>query len=184
MLAKGSNMHHMRTFVLREHGADGWERVLGALAPDEAAAVRAVLPVAWYPLATQHLLLRTIDRTLGAGDGELARVIGRYEADQDLTIVHRLFLRMANPAFVLEKAGDYWSRFYEAGTWTVTRGDGGTSARGELREVEPTDELFCLYLEAYVMRMFELVGAKEVRGSHSRCRCRGAEACVFEGRWS
>ena len=183
MLAKSSNMHHMRTWVVRLHGDEGWERVVAALGPEDAATVRSVVSVAWYPFSTQHALLRTIDRVLGTGEGELARVIGRYEADQDLTIVHRIFLRMANPAFVLEKAGDYWSRFYEAGTWIVTRGEGGTSARGELRDIEPVDQLFCLYLEAYIFRMFELVGAKNVRGTHSRCRCRGAEACVFEGRW-
>lgn len=184
MLAKGSNMHHMRTWVLRMHGDDAWERVLAALSPEDTATVLSVLPVAWYPLSTQHNLLRAIDGQLGVGDGALAAVVGRYEAEQDLTMVHRLFLRMANPAFVLEKAGDYWGRFYEKGEWVVTRGEDGRSARGELRGLEPLDELFCVYLDAYITRMFGLVGAKGVLGSHPRCRCRGAEACVYEGRWS
>ena len=41
MLAKGSNMHHMRTWVVRLHGDEGWERVVAALGPEDAATVRS-----------------------------------------------------------------------------------------------------------------------------------------------
>lgn len=175
-------MHHMRTFVLSEHGEAMWNDVLQSLSQTDRETVRSVVPMGWYALSLQHTLLAAIRDTVAAADPNVVTTIGRYEADQDLTRVHRLFLRMANPAFVLEKAGQYWSRFYDSGTWTVER-TASNKARGTLRALEPTDPLFCEYLNAYIGRMWELVGAKDVQARHPQCRCNDDAACVFEGVW-
>lgn len=47
--------------------------------------------------------------------------IGRYEAQHDLTYVHRIFLKLANPAYVIEQLGKLWTRFHDTGYWEVTR---------------------------------------------------------------
>src|SRR5437867_4483002 len=114
----------MRSFVEKSHGPAGWERVLAALLPEDRAVASSVLPSGWYELATQHRLLRCIDTVLGNGDLALAPEIGRHEAEQDLSTVHRLFIRFTSPAYVLEKSGEYWRRFYDTGKWKVTRGNG------------------------------------------------------------
>ena len=117
--AKGSNMHHMRTWVVANHGRPAWTSLLESMSIEDRLELLGLVPIGWYELALQHRLLRSIDDYFGHGDGALIDVIGAYEADQDLKVIHRLFLSLANPAYVLEKSGDYWSRFYDTGQWTV-----------------------------------------------------------------
>lgn len=181
--AKGMNLLHMRNWVLQRYGETGWQRVVRALAPPDATVVASLVPVGWYDLSLQHRLVRTIDHTLGDGDLRLVPSIGRYEADQDLTRIHRLFLRLATPGFVLEKAGNYWSRLYDGGEWEVVR-DTPNSARGVLRGLAPPDPAFCVYLWAYIEKMFRLTGVQGGNLTHTACVTRGADACVFEGTWN
>lgn len=172
----------MTTFVEGRFGRGAWARVVESLDDATAADVRLVVPVRWYDLGIQHRVLRAIDETLGEGDGALVDPIGRYEADQDLTVVHRMFMRLASPSYILEKSAEYWDRFYDTGTWDVERlGEG--QARATLRDVEPFDPLFARYLHAYIQRMFELTGARRLV---SRYRVEGpgdAPRMVIEGSW-
>jgi hypothetical protein len=180
--AKGTNLLHMRSFVEKSFGPEGWERVLAALSPEDRAVASSVLASGWYDLGTQHRLLRCIDAVHGSGDLSLAPEVGRYEADQDLSTVHRLFIRFTSPAYVLEKSGEYWRRFYDTGRWRVKRGN--CEATGALYDFGLVDEAFCSYLAAYTYRMFNLAGARSGTIAHTECRVRGAEACVFVGRWT
>ena len=101
----------------------------------------------------------------------------------NLTVVHRLFLRMANPAYVLEKSTEFWSRFYDSGRWLITRrSDSQTHA--ELIGFALPNRDFCHFLNAYLVRLFALVGAKNVHWEHTRCACDGLDRCVFEGSWN
>jgi hypothetical protein len=184
--AKGTNMLHMRSFVERTYGPSEWKRVLDALTSSDRDVVMQLTPIGWYDLGTQHRLLRTIDATLGKGDLSLVPVVGRYEADQDLSTVHRLFVRFTSPAYVLQKSGEYWRRFYDTGHWRVQGGKGGT-ATGSLFDFGIVDSAFCTYLTAYIYRMFQLAGAREGSLEHTECRARpgtDGRACVFVGRWT
>src|SRR5262245_17843274 len=118
---KGMNLIHMRDWVRRQYGQVAWDRVIAAMPADDRETLRTMVAVAWYDLALQHRLLRTIDRVAGKGDLSTLQPMARWTADDDLTRIHRLFLRLANPAYVLEKAGDYWRRFYDSGSWEVVR---------------------------------------------------------------
>lgn len=180
--AKGTNLLHMRTFVRERFGSDAWSRVLAELEPDAREELGGLVAVGWYDLPLQVELLRAIDRVLGKGDTSLISDIGEFEANQDLTRIHKLFMKFATPAYVLEKARDYWARFYDTGTWEVTR-HAGRSASGTLRGLGVVDRTFCVYLQAYIYRMFLLSGAADGQIRHTRCRARGDDACTFEGSW-
>jgi hypothetical protein len=180
--AKGSNITHMRDWVQRFRGAEAWQRILEALPDAERAATQSVVAVGWYPFTLQLKLLTAVDQVLGTSEVPVITQIARWEADQDLTKVHRLFLRLANPAYVLEKSGEYWRRFYDQGTWEVERLS-DRSARGTLRDLPEVEPQFCSYLGAYIHRMWELVGAKDVSITHSQCVTRGDPACTYAGSW-
>jgi len=104
----------------------------------------------------------------------------RHGAEQDLTLFHRMFLRIANPAYVCEKVGDYWSRFHTHGKWQSRRVERGYV--GTLTEFE-SDPVYCRMLVPYMKRLLELVGAKRVQVTHTECVHRGAKACVFSTSW-
>lgn len=176
--ARGTNIHHMRAFIQQRFGADAWTRVLGAMTPSDAAELRSLVPVGWYELGLQYRLLRATGAVLGEGEGSFVEAIGQFEAQQDLTVVHRLFLRMANPGFVLQQSGRYWSRFYSSGTWEITR-HSSTHAGGVLRELNPFDPLMAQYLHAYIREMWSLMGVEGVR---TRSWIEG-ETIYFDGDW-
>lgn len=171
-------MHHMRGFVHKEFGKREWSTVLDAMGDADASELRGLLPVGWYPLALQHRLLRAIDETLGSGDAALVVRVGRYEAQQDLTVVHRLFLRMANPGFVLQQVGRYWGRFYKSGTWEIDR-QSSKNAAARLRGLDPFDPLMADYLHSYIREMWTLMG---VTMEQMQCHARD-EVIYFEARW-
>jgi len=181
-LSKGTIVLHAESFVVTRFGPPGWAAVLDRLLPGDRQTFEGILPITWYPQEADARLFRTIDEVLGNGERKLLVDLGRFEAEHDLRRIHRLFLRLANPAFVLEKASEYWSRFHNTGRWTVERTVNG--ACGTLFEWGVPDEVNCIYLSGYIARMFELVGARDVRVLHSRCRCRGERGCIFEGTWN
>ncbi len=180
MQAKGTNFINIKSFVSQQLGEAEWARVLEELGDADGRALREVVAVGWYDFGLQlRLLHKVVDLR---GEPVIAQ-FGQFDAEEDLTKIHRLFLRLANPAFVLEKSGEYWKRFYSSGHWVVTR-EGPQGATAVMREVEPPDAMFCRYLTAYIARMFELVGAKDPAVKHPECRGRGDERCVFVGSWS
>ena len=101
---------------------------------------------------------------------------GRFAAEHDLTVFHRIFLRMANPTFVIEKSAEYWRRFHTRGVWKVQRvPQGGTASLSDFY----IGTAYCAALHSYIGRLFELVGAKDVSVQHTDCVSRGAPACAY-----
>ena len=180
--AKGIALLDVRLFVERERGNGAWEALKSSLDPADHAQLDSLVAVGWYDVQLYLRMMHALPGVLGRPAGDVVRDLGRFAAEHDLSVIHRIFLRLANPAYVLEKAGDYWGRFYETGTWNVVR-ESPTKARGELSGFDVADAVYCEFLTSYITRLFELVGARSVRVAHTKCRASGAPACVFAGEW-
>lgn len=176
---KGVGFTNVKAFTERRFGDDAWERLVSAMDEADREELRAVISMGWYPLALYARLIRALDRMFGAGDLALIAELGRFEAERDLTTIHRVLLRLANPAFIVEKTGEYWQRFHDTGRWDIRRRS-PTSFTGTLSGWGYVDEALCLELESYMVRCLELVGAKNVSMHHPRCRGRGHDDCFFE----
>ncbi len=179
--SKGTNFNNLKSWIETRHGEDAWARVLAAMPGGDPVRLQAIVAVGWYELELQNRLLHAAVDTIGGGDPQVLADYGRFDAERDLTGPQRLFLRFGNPAYVLEKAGDYWRRFYDPGEWKVLREPDG--ATGTLAGFDAGDEIFCIPLTSYIGRMFELVGARDVRMQHTKCHARGDGSCVFVARW-
>jgi predicted hydrocarbon binding protein len=179
---KGISFHNVRTFTLERYALDGWVSVLAQLMPEDRRELDEMVPVGWYSLALYARLIRALDQVHGAEDLALVVQLGRFEAERDLTTIQRAFLRMANPAFLLEKSAEYWRRFHDTGQWVIER-EGAARVRAYLDGWGVVDSALCRELVGYVSRAFELVGAKNVRMDHTQCRSLGSERCLFLGSW-
>jgi hypothetical protein len=118
----------------------------------------SIVAVGWYDDTILVETLRTVEEVLRERDPKIIETLGRFAAEQDLTRIHRVFLRMASPAFVLERATNLWRRFFDSGR--------------------------CRNLQGYLQRLFELVGAKDVTVGHPECRVYGGALCRFAIRWA
>lgn len=178
---KGSNIYLVRCFA-EERGPEVWANVRARLTEAERRQVESVIASGWYPLPLQHRVFDALEGALEDSPEPVMDEFARFVAEHDLTRVHRLFLRLRNPAYTLEKSAEYWGRFYDAGTWNVARLS-TYQARGELSGIAETAPVFCRFLTAYIQRMFQLAGAATVKCRHTRCVCRGDKVCAFEGYW-
>lgn len=179
---KGVAFLGVKGYVLATFGEAGWQRVLDALDPADAETVRGALAVGWYDLHLYARFIRAIDAALGKGDLSQIRPMARFAAENDLKIYHRLFFRLLNPAAAVEKSGEYWRRYHDTGSWEMQRVS-PTEAVGTLSGWGIADDAMCLELCAFMARLLELVGARNVKLDHPRCRARGADACFFRCRW-
>jgi hypothetical protein len=179
---KGIILATARAFVEARFGEEQWQTIVAGMSPDDAAAIRSMVATAWYDVTLVLRLFRRMVDVLGGGQEAFLGVFARFQAERDMKVTYRLFFRFANPAFVLEKAMSYWSRFHDKGRWIIERPT-ETSALGTLADFPIDDPLFCLHLTAYMTRMFELVGARKVETAHTRCRTSGSPACVYVVSW-
>jgi hypothetical protein len=179
---KGIGFISLRDFVLDRFGLDGWTDVLAELSAEDRAALEGIVTMGWYSLPLYARALRAADKVRGTGDLQLVFQLGKYQAARDLTTVHRAFLRMASPSFFLEQSGEYWGRFHDTGKWTVER-VGPTRVRAYLDGWAHVDAVLCRELNGYILKAFELVGARNPRLEHTQCRARGAPRCLFAGAW-
>jgi hypothetical protein len=180
--SKGVVFLSRREFVRVTEGPAAWPTIVARLDADDRAALDAVVAVGWYPTEMLFRLSRAIvaSRPSVASQRIARQEMGRFVADHQLTTIYRLFLRAASPTYILDKIVAYWSRVHDHGEWTVDMSTGQASA--SLRGFS-VDAEFCVELTAYVARMFELTGAKNVTVAHPECRGRGAPACTFSGSW-
>lgn len=177
---KGVGFANCRAFVVERFGEEGWNAVIELLGKSEREELRAIIPMGWYSLDLYVSLIRALDTVHGEGRNmALLFELGRFEAERDLTTIHRVFLRFANPAYVIEKTGELWRRFHDTGTWEIARERDGLT--GVLTGWGVVDEGLCVELVGYMGRCLELVGAKSVVMEHPRCRARGDKECRFRG---
>lgn len=180
---KGRVILNAPDFIVARDGTEGWRRVLDRLAPEDREALASMIPAGWYDMSLNDHVNRAIVEAVSAGTMDAMESLGRYSAAADLKTIHRLFLRMANPAFVLERAAEFWGRYQDSGVWTVVR-ESDTRVSATLQGWGSKDEATCVRLGAYVRRLFELVGAKNVWVERRACEARGDAACVFVGGWT
>jgi hypothetical protein len=183
-LTKGVNFVNARAFVEQRAGRIGaWTQVGEGMSPDDRRMLESIIAIGWYPLAAYARLIRRIDAVLGTGDLAVVTRLGRFEAERDLKTLHRIFLRLATPTFLLDQTASYWGRFHDTGVWTIEKLS-SRSAIGHLDAWGCVDEALCRELLAYLMRAFELTGGKSVQMDHPTCRARAGARCTFTLHWT
>jgi predicted hydrocarbon binding protein len=180
---RGRVLSNAQRFVVDQFGEDGWKAVLDHLPNADAETLAGVVSVGWYDIGLYDRVHEAIHAVLGARDARVMDRLGRYCAEHDLTTVHRVFFRMANPAFLIEKHADYWRRYQDTGDWTIVR-ERDTRVRATLSGWGSRSEASCSRLAAYVGRMVELIGQKNVRVTRARCRARGDAVCELVLEWA
>ena len=180
---KGIVLLNAKRFTVDAFGDEGWQRVLAELPAGDRDTLGGAVSMGWYEMGVYDHLHATMERVLG-GDkrGALMRRLGRYCAEHDLTTVHRAFFRLASPAFLMEKYGDFWRRYQDSGAWSVSR-DGETRVHAALAGWASNEDACCARLGAYIGRMIELVVRKDVRVTHAKCHVRGDARCEYVLDW-
>lgn len=181
-LTKGVSFSHAKHFTQQRWGPAGWEAILEKMRPEDREELASVLPMGWYSLALYNRLIHALEDVHGKGDLAMIGELGRYEAEKDLTTIHRIMFRLLNPGTVIVKTTDYWRKFHDTGSWDMKR-IGNSELEGVLTGWGVVDRALCRELVGYLSRALELVGAQNVLVEHPECRARGYARCFFRARW-
>jgi hypothetical protein len=182
-LAKGLTFADVCAFVRSAGGEEAFARLCAALSPEHRRVTEEALAIGWYPLEAHLAALEAIPVALGLDLDAAMRGYAQFCAERHVTSIHRVFFLFANPAVVVEKTGEFWTRFYDTGRWTIVR-ETSSSVRGELADFAIPTRTHCLFMVHYVAALLGRAGAKRVNASHPKCRVRGDAVCAYVASWS
>ena len=181
---KGASYLSTLAFIDEKFGKDGRARVLARLASEDRALLDSLLlPIGWYPLPPFPRLLRAMVDELGAGDLQLATDRGIWAAIHDMKTIHKVLLKLASPAWVIDRGTSLWKNFHDTGHWETER-VGSRGAVATLRELGVVDEAMCATLRGWILGLLTISGCREPQAIHSECRARGDQACVYQTSWT
>jgi len=180
---KGTAVLGTIRFVRETFGEEGLAKVKSHLSPEDQQRMDdVVLSSAWYPVSFLLAVMRATRQEFGAGMPDIVAQMGRASADYAHTTVYKFVFKVGSPQWIISKASVIFSSFYDQGQMVVTE-KGPRFANVEVREFgEPAPE-FCERIAGWVVRTFELSGAKNVQLPHVQCVCKGDKVCRFEGTW-
>lgn len=179
-LVNGIKIVNTRMFVLDRFGAAGWAKLAASLGEDARARIDAVDPVGWYDLALSEQLNHQLWALFDDDSYRLMREIGRFEADRELSTMHRWVAPLVTPLEAIHNLNVYWRRSNVTGCWaTRVEGDEVVAA---LSEWDSRDEAACYRVLGYLSRTLQVLGGQVASSDHPECRLRGAAQCVFRAR--
>ena len=183
MHVKGGLLRARFLFVVLNHGADTWARVLESLPEEERESLKEIVLDDWYPLATLDVVDRAIAEQLGDGDkeDEVFDRLGEFSATSSLSGPYSSLINPDVHSFLSQSALIHHA--YQ---------DFGKASYGQLSETSGLLTIqydkappvsFCVSGSSYFRHAVELCGARLARVTHTRCRARGDDACEFYFTW-
>jgi hypothetical protein len=163
MRAKGTVLKMLKSYIIEEHGSEGWQRWLKSLPPaSQGFFNQQILVSAWYPFedAVQKPMA-ALGQLFYGGDAEGNWKEGRYAAEHDLHGVYRVFVRVANPQFLMRNTVSIWSSYYADSEAQLAEGrkDGAVLV---LKGIEPACRHFDNHVAGWVERALEICGCRQI----------------------
>lgn len=181
---KGAVLRARTAFVQKHFGGEAWGRVLAALPEADRYLVDGgTVEVGWYPFDLGDRLDHAIVDIVGKGEPEVLERIGAQSARENLTTVHRDFLKPGNPQAFMARAPMIYRFYYDTGRRTYEP-TGPTSGLLTTFDADTFSRTDCLTVIGWYREALAMCGARDVRVTHETCRARGAETCSYRMDWS
>jgi predicted hydrocarbon binding protein len=178
---KGSMVRAHLQFVRDRLGEPALDLTLKALPPAVVNEVQGILTSTWCAFESLIVLDRTIARVAGRDEHELARDLGRYSAQINLSTVYRAFHRddihefFRNSAILHKQFQDFGDCVYEQ--------IAETQGRISIRNAVCYSPAYCASETGYLEQVIATHGGTRAIVSESACRCASDDRCTFELRW-
>jgi hypothetical protein len=138
-------------------------------------------------VAVWNAVITEAARWPGKAGPAIVRDIAQYVSQQDLTLAHKVLLKLGTPALVMRQASTFWSMYFSGGNLVAEQredryfhcilhlGTDPQSDPGRLtcREAVP----------GWQENAIRLAGGYAPRSLHVRCRFEGHPVCEYEVRW-
>jgi hypothetical protein len=105
--------------ILRGHGAAAEAAVMARLSPASRQLFESALAFQWSPLERQMEIFEAAGELLFPGSEDRAFRLGRLLAERAYGGVYKAFLRIPSVRFVMGRAAQVWSSYYDGGEAVV-----------------------------------------------------------------
>ena len=183
MEVRGTVLMSCVAFLREQFGEPNVERFHVTL-PD---AVRTLvdgrmLAFSWYPFESLKVYLEGAHGHF-KGHRYLLREMGRFSVDYQMNRFLRFILGNITVERAVSRVPVLWQRYYRPGKMAVVKNTAG-HVQVVLREFPHDSVLFCERLCGWMQRLAEITGVLNSHVDHERCSAQGAEACIYDIRWS
>lgn len=181
---KGTVLASSVAYLKSKLGEEGFRRLAETLPEEDREALdRPILVGNWYRFGLLVDLMTAAEGKVRLSGGHsLPWEMGRYSAEAGLKGIYRLFFKVAETGFILKRATQLFSAYYDSGTMQVVVSEPKLAVIRIVGFEEP-GELFCQRVQGWCQRTTELAGHKNVVLSHPRCAAKGDPFCEFKGTW-
>lgn len=180
---KGSVLKTRLAFVKEQAGAEGVDKVLAALTPDDAHILKGIVSVGWYPFEIGKRLDVAIVSALGQGRMEFFERLGEVSAEKNLGGPHRSFLAPGDPHRFLRRAPAIYSTYYRTGRREYEQ-TGDSEGILTTHEAETFSKPDCHTVMGWYRKALEMCGCTDVRIAEEECRATGGSVCRYRVSWS
>jgi hypothetical protein len=181
MQIKGALLRARFLFVVLNHGASTWNRILDKCSEQDRAALKEIAIDNWYPLGLLECIDKAIAAELGEDEQEVYTRLGEFSATSSLSGPFSSLLDPDIHSFLKQSALIHRS-YQDFGTATYEPLS-DTSGLQIIRYDTPPPLSYCTSGMAYFRRAIEMCGARSALISHTRCCARGDSVCEFHITW-
>ena len=183
MRTKGTTVKAIQNFVKDQYPAkyDDWLNKLPTKARELMSG--AILATDWYPLEegavlpTYHLKMFFDENSLKA-----AWQSGRHSAGATLTGVYRIFVKVANPSYIIKRASKITATYYE-NVVVKSSEETSNSVVVSIIEFEGLDRMIEHRIGGWMEKALELSGCKEVNIRIVKSLTRGDNITKYSITW-
>jgi uncharacterized protein (TIGR02265 family) len=162
-----------------------FDQVMAGLPLDDQNVWRGIiLAVAWYPFEMAQRLDQAVAAVLSPTHKRQAFLdLGRASADANLSSIHKAFVRVGDPHYLLSRAPQIYSKYYDKGRRTYERTSATTCVLRTF-DAEGVTIDDCLTVVGWHVRAIEICGAAGARVTETKCRALGDDHCEYQCSWS
>jgi hypothetical protein len=181
MHIKGGLLRARFLFIVLNHGADVWAKIVAGLPQTDREALDEIEIDNWYSLATLDRVDSAIADELDGDREEVFTALGEFSATSSLSGPFSSLLNSDIHGFLTQTALIHRSyQDFGDATYEVLSDNSGL-LKIDYEDAPPIS--YCTSGTAYFRRAIELCGAQNARITHTRCAGRGDVVCEFYATW-
>lgn len=189
MKIKGSALIHTRSFLNKTWGSELANALIAKLAPSsrEIFTSDRLHTFGWYPVTVWNSVVDEAARWPGKGGPSIVREIAHYVSTQDLTLAHKVLLKLGTPALVMRQASTFWGTYFNGGDLIAHQIDEQHFKLILHLGTDPVNDpgrLTCREaIPGWHESAIRLAGGYGARSVHAKCRFEGHPVCEFHVSW-
>ncbi|MFO7659025.1 MAG: hypothetical protein R6W78_18345 [Bacteroidales bacterium] len=185
MNVKGTALTTTRDFV-KKNFPDKYNEWLNCLPPKSKVFYSSSIDATkWYPLKESYLqaIECVINKFFNGDTAKGAEAIGRYSAEVALTGFYKVFLLIASPRFLMQRASKIFSTFYDPSEIVIVEED-STHATIKIVKFDEIDLALEYRIAGWVKKAIEMANSKNPEYKFGKMLSKGDDCTEIKFGWS